>query len=1188
MTGTSDPRLIGRLSIYASVAAVSVAAIGLAALIGWTLHIPILLTWGAPQSIAPNSAAFVMLAGISLWMLTKRRDQPSAPAWKLTARTLAVVTGSVCLLTLVEHLFGVDLRIDRLLLIAPPFARTLMSPMAAGSSVLLSIALIGIDWRTERGDWPAQYLCFGALMGATFGLLSVFLGPAVSPATMALPTVVSHFALASGLLCSRADWAMGGLLAGRSPGAKLLRRAIPAGLLILGAIGFTISKPLLTSTHFNWVQVSVLAVFSAALLAGFIAWMAFIVERGEAERRKIEAALDVTREQLDRLLDRVQEPQSEAKLRRRARWAFTMAIFLTGLLGFLSWQAAQKAAEDAGWVAHTHEISTTLEAMLRHSVDVETGGRGFAETGSRVFLEPFESGSQAVGQDLRALGLLVADNPEQTQRLSVLGGQSNAQVDDAGMIVAARQNAGTVPSVARFETGKHSMDMVRGTVERMEAEERRLLEQRTQRARAVQRLSASIIVCGSFLGVIFLSVAGITVVREIGVGARARAQVKFLNTDLERRVAERTAALEAEVAGRAKTDAKLRASEEMLRMLFDGIKDYAVYMLDRDGCVASWNGGAALMKGYQAEEIVGRHYSCLFTPELIAEGRPAQELQQALADGKVNVEGWRVRKDGARFWVNGTLTVLYDDRRQVRGFAKITRDMTAKRRNDELLGSILNHTLDGIIGIDARGTVSMINRAGEQIFGRPGSEVIGQNIKMLMPPPYHAEHDGYLKNYIRTGDAKIIGIGREVEGLRKDGSTFPLDLAVTEFQLDNERYFVGIVRDISDKKKLEAQLHQSQKMDAFGQLAGGVAHDFNNLLTVISGYSDLLLTKLAPGDPKTNMVDQIRRAAERAASLTRQLLAFSRQQVLEPKILDINVIVSDLEKMLHRLIGEDVQVTTLLGAALSPVKVDAGQIEQVIVNLAVNARDAMPQGGKLSIETKNVDLEESYCKAHPEAHAGRFVMVAVSDTGCGMTAEVKARIFEPFFTTKGVGQGTGLGLAVVHGIVKQSGGILDVYSEVDVGTTFRIYLPAAERQVAVSSATGPESPPRGHETILLVEDEDSVRELVTFVLEECGYKIMTAPEGLAALSLMAACQEKIDLLLTDVVMPRMGGRKLAETLLAQHPELRVLFMSGYTDDAVVRHGVLQANTNFLQKPFTPNSLAKRVREVLDQDLPEQP
>jgi two-component system, cell cycle sensor histidine kinase and response regulator CckA len=285
---------------------------------------------------------------------------------------------------------------------------------------------------------------------------------------------------------------------------------------------------------------------------------------------------------------------------------------------------------------------------------------------------------------------------------------------------------------------------------------------------------------------------------------------------------------------------------------------------------------------------------------------------------------------------------------------------------------------------------------------------------------------------------------------------------------------------------------------------------------------------------------------------------------------------------LCRLIGEDVQFTTVLGAGISPVKVDAGQIEQVIINLAVNARDAMPQGGKLTIETRDAELEETYARTHPEARPGRYVVVAISDTGCGMTPEVKARIFEPFYTTKGVGQGTGLGLAVVHGIVKQSGGNMDIYSEVGVGTTFRIYLPAVQPAAAALLNTSPELPQHGSETILLVEDEESVRDLAIFVLEQCGYTVMTAPEGLAALQLVATCREKIDLLVTDVVMPQMGGRKLAETLLAEHPELRVLFMSGYTDDAVVRHGVLQANTNFLQKPFTPNSLANKVREVLDQ------
>jgi PAS domain S-box-containing protein len=293
----------------------------------------------------------------------------------------------------------------------------------------------------------------------------------------------------------------------------------------------------------------------------------------------------------------------------------------------------------------------------------------------------------------------------------------------------------------------------------------------------------------------------------------------------------------------------LRVSEDRFRLLVDGVSDYAIFMLDPQGTILTWNRGAEHIDGYTAEEIVGRHYSCLFTPELIADGQPARELQQAAAEGKVDIEGWRIRKDGSRFWVNGTLAALYDENGKPRGFAKIARDLTAKRRNDELLQSVLNHTLDGIISIDERGTISMMNRAGETLFGRSASEVVGQNVKLLMPEPYNGEHDGYLASYMRTGKAKIIGSGREVLGLRKDGSTFPFELAVTEFRLNNQRQFVGIVRDISAKKRLEAQLHQSQKMEAFGQLAGGVAHDLNNLLTVISGYSEMLLTGYRPTIP---------------------------------------------------------------------------------------------------------------------------------------------------------------------------------------------------------------------------------------------------------------------------------------------------------------------------------------------------
>jgi CheY-like chemotaxis protein len=373
-------------------------------------------------------------------------------------------------------------------------------------------------------------------------------------------------------------------------------------------------------------------------------------------------------------------------------------------------------------------------------------------------------------------------------------------------------------------------------------------------------------------------------------------------------------------------------------------------------------------------------------------------------------------------------------------------------------------------------------------------------------------------------------------------------------------------------------------MEAVGYLAGGVAHDFNNLLTIISGYSEILLPGLPPEDPRREMVAQIQQAGERAAALTRQLLAFSRRTVLEPKILDLNELVRENEKMLRRLIGEDVQLATQLDPALTPVRVDPGQIGQVIMNLAVNARDAMPTGGKLTIETGNAALDEAFAAMAPEARPGRHVLLAVTDTGVGMTPEVRARIFEPFFTTKGPGRGTGLGLATVYGIVKQSGGFLTVHSEPGHGTAFKIYLPAVTGAAPTGkSSQGTRLLARGNETILLVEDEDVVRTMIRVVLQDAGYVVLEASRGDVALRLAEEHVGPVHLLLTDVVMPQMGGRQLVERLAPLRPGLKVLYLSGYTDDAVVRHGVLQAEVAFLQKPFTMAALTNKVRQVLDEE-----
>jgi two-component system cell cycle sensor histidine kinase/response regulator CckA len=421
-----------------------------------------------------------------------------------------------------------------------------------------------------------------------------------------------------------------------------------------------------------------------------------------------------------------------------------------------------------------------------------------------------------------------------------------------------------------------------------------------------------------------------------------------------------------------------------------------------------------------------------------------------------------------------------------------------------------------------------------------------------------------------------------------------LERRVQERTADLRKVNEDLQREIGERRQAEIalrnseeQLRQSQKMEAVGRLAGGIAHDFNNLLSIILSYSTMLGADLESDDPVREDLEEIQRAGERAATLTRQLLAFSRQQVLAPKIVDLNVVIAAMHKMLGRVIGEDVDFRSVTPPGLGNVKVDPGQIEQVIMNLVVNARDAMPKGGKLTVETANVSLDEPYAAEHAGVRPGPHVMLAVSDTGVGMDRATQARIFEPFFTTKETGKGTGLGLSTVFGIVKQSGGHIWVYSEVGRGTTFKIYLPQAEGEATVAGKSGSAMSLRGSETILLVEDEEQLRKLARGILKKNGYHVLDAKDAADALAVRDRFSGRIDLLLTDVVMPGMSGRELAERFVVAHPQIRVLFMSGYTADTVVHHGVLDAGIAYLQKPLTPETLTRKVRQVLDsQDDPE--
>jgi PAS domain S-box-containing protein len=817
MNDRSDAGQVKRLGIFASCTAVFSMAVGLSVLAGWTLRIAALLTWGAGTPMAPNAAACFVLAGLSLWLLREKHDRSSAPVRNLTARTAAAIVSMIGILTLAEHLFTLSLGIDRLMLLRPPAgqtagARILMSPITAGAFLLFGLALLLIDWRTRREDWPAQFFCLAAAIAFPFGLLGLVLGPGVSPITLPLPTIVGILALAAGLLCCRSTWALGGLLIRKSPGTTLLRRALPAALLVLGLIGWSISKALLTEAHFTWIEVTVLAIVAGAMLAGFIGWTAFIVDRSDTQRQKLEQALQVSKGQLDQFFNRSEEPQAEELLRRKVNAGFAVAVLLTVLLSFLSWRGAQQAGKEAAWVAHTQEVMAMLESTLRHSLDVETGGRGFAETGSVSFLEPYGSGRRAVVQDLHSLRLLLV-TPDQEQRLKLLEEQANTQVKYVEEIVTARQNTGKVPAAVLFEQGKHTTDAVRITVDQMEVAERGLLELRTQRAGAAQHFATVVITLGSLLGVIFLSIAGITVSREIGVSARARGQVKALNADLEQRVEQRTKALESEVVARLATESALTESEGRLAGIIGSAMD-PIITVDSQQRIVLFNAAAVKTFCCSEAEALGQPIG-RFIPQRFRSAHSAH-IRQFGQSGTTNRAMGQLstlsalRADGEEFQIEASISQAEIAGRKV--FTVILRDVTERKQAEEIrerLAAVVESSEDAIISKTLDGTITAWNHGAEKVFGYSAPEAVGKPIQMLMPPERVGEEADILSR-IRRGESVEHF---ETVRIRKDGTKIDVSVTISPIR-DGNGAIVGaskIARDITERKQAEDALRDSEE-----------------------------------------------------------------------------------------------------------------------------------------------------------------------------------------------------------------------------------------------------------------------------------------------------------------------------------------------------------------------------------------
>ena len=634
-------------------------------------------------------------------------------------------------------------------------------------------------------------------------------------------------------------------------------------------------------------------------------------------------------------------------------------------------------------------------------------------------------------------------------------------------------------------------------------------------------------------------------------------------------------------------------TQNKFELLVQSVTDYAIYMLDPAGRVSSWNAGASRFKGYDAGEVIGKHFSIFYTDEEREKGIPRIALRTAEREGRFEIEGWRVRKDGSQFWANVVIDPIRDPDGQLVGFAKVTRDLTERRAaeqelraSEERFRRLVQSVTDyAIYMLDPEGRVSSWNAGAERFKGYASEEIMGEHFSR-----FYTDEDkqaGIPTLALQTAKDE----GRfEAEGwrVRKDGSRFWASVIIDPIS-DDEGALIGfakVTRDLSEKRAIEEQLRQSQKMEAVGQLTGGLAHDFNNLLTGISGSLEIMQARIAQG--RLNEVDRYMMAAQgavkRAASLTHRLLAFSRRQTLDPKPTDVNRLLGDIEELVRRTVGRPgIEVEAVGASGLWTTLVDPNQLENALLNLCINARDAMPDSGKITLEATNKWIDERAARKH-DLPVGQYVSVCVTDTGTGMTPEVMAKAFDPFFTTKPTGEGTGLGLSMIYGFARQSGGQVRIYSEVGHGTTMCIYLPRyAEDAHSEEDATDSvQDDAHGDgEVVLVIDDEPTIRMLIAEVLAESGYAVIEAPDGPTGLKILDSTS-RIDLLITDVGLPGgMNGRQVADAARVNRPNLKVLFITGYAENAVIGQSRLESGMFVMTKPFQMELLAHRIREIIE-------
>ena len=845
---------------------------------------------------------------------------------------------------------------------------------------------------------------------------------------------------------------------------------------------------------------------------------------------------------------------------------------------------------------------TSQQTLLR---DYVTGGQPAALAAFRAAAGPVPGQQAKVAALVRPYAgmpgrLAAAEAAHQAWLARVAAPQLAAAA--RGDLARARALQADVPATRPYTLA------VRNQMTALQAQVTSLQAAATARLTAVQgRLLANlvavcavvaIIAAGAVAGVRRWLLRPVTVLREAAVavaGGRYDTPVPAAGpaelADLGRAAELMRTRLVTALAGARQAEAIIQSSHD------------AVVGKSLDQVITSWNPGAERLYGYTAREMIGRPATVLI-PE--ADRALEAQVMAAVARGE-RVEQYQarhVRKDQAIVDVSLTMSPIADAAGAIAGVATVTRDLTERQRAEARFRGLLEAAPDPMVCVGGDGRIALVNAQAELTFGYAREELIGQPVEMLVPDGVRDAHPAHRAAYLADPRPRPMGAGIQLAGRRRDGTTFPAEVSLSAIDTDEGILVTAVARDVTERleilaererlraqaerDKLERQLHQSQRLESLGQLAGGVAHDFNNLLGVISSYAAFAREEVARELPSERWqavhgdIEQAEQAAGRAAGLTHQLLAFARQEVIQPCVLDLNQVVTSVEQLLARTLGEHIELVTDLSAELEPVLADPGQIDQVLVNLAVNARDAMPGGGKLIIQTSSADIDQLVPghAGQPNLAPGRYAVVKVSDTGTGIPKDVLERVFEPFFSTKPKGQGTGLGLATVYGIIYQAGGTVRIYSEPGMGTVFTILLPVTA-QPADSAQPPPARLQRGHgETVLVVEDEPAMREVTRRILARNGYRVVAAASGHDALQAAATQLDQIDMLLTDVVMPQMQGRELADKIGLLKPAIRVVFMSGYTQGLLSQQGVVEPGVHLIEKPFTETALLAKISEIL--------